>query len=475
MPKLIAHHEADAIIAYTQKSTLTASDYLRDCIFLARQLPNKPYLLNFCKNRYLFAVCMGAAAINRQTMLLPPTYNKGMLSQLYKAYPESYIIHDGDMPAVTETSCFKIKYPVMQSFSDHEFQCDLEADFSVPDIPADHVIAYVFTSGSTGEPIPHVKTWGGMVRNAQAQLRRIREDVNCLNKAFAVLATVPPQHMYGLESSVLIAVLGGQSFSVAHPFFPQDICTELECLPRPRVLVSTPFHLKAWMESDLELPAVDLIISATAPLSAQLAESIEAKFQVLVQEVYGCTETGQIATRLPTCSQVWQTYGEVEVVQVNAGNGGSAGALAHGDYISSPTELNDVLEVIDKKHFKLLGRITDQVNIAGKRSSLDYLNYQLNSIDGVQDGVFFNPGKVRTLDENSGQTRLVAFVVAPGLSKDDLLKSLRMRIDAAFMPRPLFMVDALPRNSTGKLPNQLLRELAQNLQAEQVGSVQEKH
>ncbi|MEK7779110.1 MAG: AMP-binding protein [Pseudomonadota bacterium] len=475
MPKLFAHQSPDAIIAYMHNRSIAAHDFLHDTILLAKQLPNKPYLLNFCKNRYLFAVGMGAAALNRQTMLLPPTYNQGMLFQLQEIYRDFYILYDQDMLEIYEVPCFKLEYPIKPSHTGREFQQDLKEEFSVPDIPADHVMAYVFTSGSTGEPVPHAKTWGSMTRNAQAQLLRIREDVNFLNKKFTVLATVPPQHMYGLESSVLIALLGGQEFSAAHPFFAQDICTELERLPRPRVLVSTPFHLRAWMESGMELSAVDLIVSATAPLSMQLAESIEVKFQIPVQEIYGCTETGQIATRLPTANQVWHTYGQVEIMQVTEGNDGYSGAVAQGDYIPSPTELNDVLEVIDKNHFKLLGRKVDLVNIAGKRSSLGYLNYQLNTIDGVKDGIFFIPDTKDTLKEKLGETRLVAFVVALGISKNEILKVLRTRIDAAFMPRPLFMVDELPRNSTGKLPHHLLAELAQKLQAEQNASELEKH
>jgi acyl-coenzyme A synthetase/AMP-(fatty) acid ligase len=48
-------------------------------------------------------------------------------------------------------------------------------------------------------------------------------------------------------------------------------------------------------------------------------------------------------------------------------------------------------------------------------------------------------------------TRLAAFVVAPGLTSEFILAALRQRIDPAFLPRPLCLVDALPRNATGKL------------------------
>jgi len=60
-------------------------------------------------------------------------------------------------------------------------------------------------------------------------------------------------------------------------------------------------------------------------------------------------------------------------------------------------------------------------------------------------------------------TRLAAYVVAPGLSSEALMNALRQRIDAAFLPRPLHFVNALPRNETGKLPRQALDEFETEL------------
>jgi acyl-coenzyme A synthetase/AMP-(fatty) acid ligase len=52
--------------------------------------------------------------------------------------------------------------------------------------------------------------------------------------------------------------------------------------------------------------------------------------------------------------------------------------------------------------------------------------------------------------------------VAPGLSAAALTASLRERIDAVFLPRPLLMVERLPRNATGKLPQQALQGFAES-------------
>jgi acyl-coenzyme A synthetase/AMP-(fatty) acid ligase len=131
--------------------------------------------------------------------------------------------------------------------------------------------------------------------------------------------------------------------------------------------------------------------------------------------------------------------------------------FAHGGHVEQLTPMCDVIELIDEEEFLLHGRTADLVNVAGKRSSFDYLNAQLNAIPGVIDGVFF------LRDGATGPTgvaRLGAVVVAPTLSVAALTEHLRRRIDAVFLPRPLIMVESLPRNATGKLPQQVLQRLA---------------
>jgi acyl-coenzyme A synthetase/AMP-(fatty) acid ligase len=201
------------------------------------------------------------------------------------------------------------------------------------------------------------------------------------------------------------------------------------------------------------------VLSATAPLSNNLAADAERRFGCPLLEIYGCTETGQIATRRPTAGAAWQTFPGVRLrVEGEA-------IWAEGGHIETPTRLNDVIEPIEASpdHFLLHGRHADLVNIAGKRTSLAYLNYQLNAIPGVQDGVFVLPPDDAGALE--GVRRLVALVVAPTLTPAALMQALRERIDPIFLPRPLLFVDALPRNAMGKLPHQLAQALLASLQA----------
>jgi 3-hydroxymyristoyl/3-hydroxydecanoyl-(acyl carrier protein) dehydratase len=139
-----------------------------------------------------------------------------------------------------------------------------------------------------------------------------------------------------------------------------------------------------------------------------------------------------------------------------------ARAWASGGHIEQPTALGDVLEILAPDRFLLQGRVSDMVNVAGKRSSLAFLTAQLLAIEGVQDGVFAMPED----GDAQGVARLAAFAVAPGLRREDLLARLRERIDPAFLPRPLVLVERLPRAASGKLTRAALRELARARQAE---------
>ena len=159
-------------------------------------------------------------------------------------------------------------------------------------------------------------------------------------------------------------------------------------------------------------------------------------------------KAGQIATRRTVESVAWCLHPGVRMRQ------DASGTSVIGGHVETEVLLHDVIELGDDGRFLLHGRTLDLVNIGGKRTSLASLNYHLNSITGVGDGVFLMP------DEAAGAvTRLTAFVVAPGLSSKTVMNALRQRIDPVFLPRPLCLVDALPRNDTGKLPRQALQQL----------------
>jgi acyl-coenzyme A synthetase/AMP-(fatty) acid ligase len=179
---------------------------------------------------------------------------------------------------------------------------------------------------------------------------------------------------------------------------------------------------------------------------------VEQRFDTQLHEIYGSTETGQIATRRTADTVEWRLWRDVRLSMAEDRT------WAAGGHIEQRTPMCDVIEITSQDRFLLHGRMADLVNIAGKRSSLAYLNHQLNAIPGVLDGVFFLPDETVEASK-TGVTRVAAVVVAPELDATSLTEQLRKRIDAVFLPRPLLLVERLPRNSTGKLPHEALQAL----------------
>ncbi|CAG9174746.1 hypothetical protein LMG23994_02946 [Cupriavidus pinatubonensis] len=265
--------------------------------------------------------------------------------------------------------------------------------------------------------------------------------------------------MFGLEATVMLALQGSAALASVRAFYPADIRAALRDVPQPRALVTSPVHLRALLQSDSDLPAADLVLSATAPMSRAMARQAQAGLAAPLLEIYGSTETGAMATRKTADTDEWTLLPGIalESHSDHAGDGESEPAiLVRGGHIDEPVALGDAIAPLDAERFMLHGRKADMIKIAGKRTSLAYLNQQLTAIDGVQDGTFYVPDDVHE-DEAAGRVvRLVALAVAPGVPAARILQGLRERIDAAFLPRPLCLVDRLPRNAAGKLPREAL-------------------
>jgi acyl-coenzyme A synthetase/AMP-(fatty) acid ligase len=318
---------------------------------------------------------------------------------------------------------------------------------ATPTVPASRLAALVFTSGSTGEPVAHPKSWGSLCKGATAEALGLGI---VQDSGMAVLGTVPAQHMYGLESCMLLALQNGLTLVAERPFYPADICAQLAALLRPRCLITTPVHLRTLLAEVADVPPVDFVLCATALLAPQLAAEAEARFGAPLYEIYGCTEAGMAASRRTTQGAAWQLLNGVELEQDEQGN------RVHGGHVEIEAPLSDVIERNADGTFILHGRAADMVNIAGKRTSLASLNHHLNAIPGVKDGVFFMP------DDSDGEMkRPLAFVVAPGLKGENILGALRNSVDAVFLPRPLYFVDSLPRNTTGKITREALVQLTE--------------
>ncbi len=434
---LLSSADPSRVLVRRHGKAVTAAQFLAQVHAVAADLPAAA-AVNLCEDRYAFLVAFCAVVLRGQINLLPSSRAPQAIDEVMAAHPGCYAL--GEQALDPAPSGYRQLSPL-----------DLAAPHAAvvdwPLIAADQVVAIGYTSGSTGTPSGNEKTWGSFHASNAGNLAMFQA---VIGGQFEVVATVPSQHMYGLEMSVLLPLLGEIGVHAGRPFFPADVAAALAEVPAPRLLVTTPVHLRALVESGIVLPSMAAMVSATAPLPVELAQAAEQRFGAPVLEVFGSTETCVFASRRPTVDDDWSLYDGVTLHPQPDGTAVAAPQLG------TPVTLADIVSLsAGGRRFRLRGRHADMLEIAGKRASLADLSRRLLAIPGVQDGVVFQ------LDDGDalGVHRIAALAVAPGLDEHAILDALRRAIDPLFLPRPLRLVDALPRNDTGKLPRAALLEL----------------
>ncbi|MBC8027513.1 MAG: acyl-CoA synthetase [Steroidobacteraceae bacterium] len=425
------HPPATARAAWRQDGPLTRADFARHVAAVMRALPDERWLVNRCGNRYHFAVAFHAICARGATNLLPPGVGAQATDELLARYAGARLIEDG----VVESAI-----SITSATADAGTSNADAVEAQLPVIDDAHLAALVFTSGSTGKPRAHEKLWRMLAMSARYCRQRLGE------RALNVVVTVPPQHMYGLETSIFTLLAGDWALCDGNAFYPDEIVSALRALPAPRLLITAPYHLRHLLASHEKLPPVELVLSATAPLAQELAHETEQRLGCEVHEIYGCTEAGSMATRRSALDDLWTPYPELafavhsDVTTVRA---------AH---LPGEIPIADRIELLGDGRFRLLGRDADMIKIGGRRGSLSDIAARISTLRGVVDQVVFMPSEGET-------ARPAALVVAPGRNASELRHELGTLLDAVFVPRPLRVVEALPRNALGKLPREQLLAL----------------
>jgi len=434
---LLSAADAARPLAWRDGAAVSAAQFFAHVRQVAAQLPTATAAVNLCEDRYAFLVAFCAVALRGQINLLPSSRAPQAVDEVMATHPGSYALGEQAL-APAPQGYHRLPVLVLEQGP---------AMDDMPLIPADQVVAIGYTSGSTGLPSANVKTWRSFHASNAGNLGMLQAAVG---ESFQIVATVPPQHMYGMEMSVLLPLLGNIGVHAGRPFFPADVAPALAEVPMPRVLVTTPVHLRALVESGIRLPPIAAMVSATAPMPLELAQAAEQRFAAPLLEVFGSTETCVFASRRTASGEDWALYDGVRLHPQPDGTSVEAPQLAR------PIVLADIVSLSDgDRRFRLCGRQADMLEIAGKRASLGDLTRRLLAIPGVQDGIVFQLDDADAI----GVRRIAALAVAPGVDEHAILDALRRAIDPLFLPRPLRLVDALPRNETGKLPRAALLEL----------------
>lgn len=446
---------------------ISCDAFLADVAQCAEQLPSARYCINLCRDRYRFTAAFFAAALRGQTTLLPSQRNRDSIASLEKSYAACSVL--ADSPDIDCDALIDLSPGNSAAVSTNN------ATRPALTIDPNHLCAIAFTSGSTGSPQAHPKSWGQLISGRATHARYLarQQSGNALTNT-GLVATVPSWHMYGLEWAMLLPTVASYTLHCGADFFPGDVHDAIQRFERTTILVSTPVHLRALLKTPAPTNDIGATVCATAPLDATLTTATEQHLDTTMFEIYGCSEIGSLAWREPAAQTGWEFFDSFELTFTQTGNGDQTTARDADDtsgtldvttpHLSAPVTLADRFGPVSDNRYELLGRSSDLIKVAGKRESLANLNGVLLALPGVDDGIIYQPS---TLDPQlatgqEGGERLAAFVVGNDLDLVALRQALAAKLDPAFVPRPIRKIDALPRDTTSKLKMSALASLAKS-------------
>lgn len=422
---------------------------LADAHTLAQELSNFPRggeVAVVCHDRYFFAAALLAAVERELVVALPPNAQPETVKQLRSSGTVFHVITDQD-----GTPGIDVREALSRTPSDPTRR---EAGRALlrPRVPAHRRMVVVYTSGSTGTPMACPKTAGQLLTEA-AVLARTFE----IEARDAVVATVPPHHIYGLLFSVLMPLRAGASFSRETPFYADAVHRVLS-RDQGKVLVSVPAHLRALAIMEREgISNVHRVFSSGAAMPDETRAMLERSFGWKVTEVLGSSETGGIGWR-ETAGAPFTLF---DVVDVAVGE--DERMLVSSPYLPPearrPFPTGDRIELVGPRAFRHLGRQDGVLKIGSTRVSVAELEARLLAIPGVHDAAVL---AVETRGGRGHET-WAALVRQPGstLDVEHVRTALRAWLDPVVIPRRYRFVEVLPRTNTGKLEKEALRALFQ--------------
>lgn len=408
---------------------------------LADRLDKTSTICNLCNSRVGFLVTWLAALRSGCLQLLPPSGGHVDLAAILQSCSSPMVIVDDEkllQPQWKDYARCLVNCPAAPQWSRSAQVSVWQPNWDIP-------IVRLYTSGSTGKPEPQSRTLGQLARGAQVLGRRLDEEVDGgLPMLTSIVCSVPPQHMFGLETSVMLSLVHGIPVLDRRPLLPADVIAAFEKMADGAIWIATPLHLRALVSMGDEIPNCRVVIASTMALDPVVAGDAERRTKAPVLEIYGSTETGVVAMRRTARGLNWRP---VQGVRIDMSD---ACTQVSGTHFPSPQVLTDLIEADASGDFKLLGRHADMIKIAGRRASLAGLNLLLYDLPGLTDGVFYLP------TTESPAERLVLIYSGEPLNIDATERWLRERIDSVFLPRGIIRVASLERTDSGKLSRAVL-------------------
>lgn len=278
---------------------------------------------------------------------------------------------------------------------------------------------------------------------------------------------IPFSHSYGFSNLLTPLLCRGVPLVATDDRMPRAI---LDGLARTGATVfpGMPvfFQKFAGMENTPRLPSLRLCISAGAPLPPAPAERFTAKFGVKIHTFYGSSECGGIgydASDEPRYEEGFvgtpmqgvcieresDEPGPIAICSAAVGDGYfPADDPSPGARRFIP---GDLVRWTERGMF-LAGRMSDIINVAGRKLNPLEVEARLAECPGVREAVVFG---VRS--ELRGEEPVIC-AAGEGITREALLRFCHERLSAWQVPRDVWIVAAIPMNDRGKTSRRVLAE-----------------
>jgi long-chain acyl-CoA synthetase len=283
---------------------------------------------------------------------------------------------------------------------------------------------------------------------------------------------IPISHSYGFSNLLTPLIARGVPMVVSRDRTPRAVLAYL-ARTGATVFPGTPVFYQAFCDMDdvPALPKLRLCISAGAPLSCAVAKKFFEKFKQPIHSFYGASECGGICydpdgtTFEDGIAGTPMRGVEIELVDptASASQIRVRSAAVSDSYFPELDEqklgngvfVPDDLIARHDSALKIVGRVSDVINVAGKKVNPAEVEAQLLRFDGVRQAVVFG----RPAGTGLRNEEVAACVMAtPDVRENDLLRFCRASLSAWQVPKRIFILDAIPTNERGKISR---RELAQ--------------
>ena len=327
------------------------------------------------------------------------------------------------------------------------------------------------TSGSAGEPRAAVTSQAQLVADGEHVIAAmdIAEDG-------PQMAAIPLSHSYGLGNLVMPLVLQGTPIVLRDAFVPQRFAEDAR-MCGARIFPGVPFmfdHFSAHLSPGAWPPQLDRLISAGARLESRTARAFHGSFGLKIHSFYGTSETGGIAyddTPDPPDEGVVgrPLPGVCVTLQPEEGAGKDCGrvhvssaavAAGYADGVPFDTGVTeggfltgDLGRFDAHGALVLTGRVSDFINVAGRKVQPEEVEAVLRTMPGIVD--------VRVVggaDPLRGE-QIVACLVCAGAPPDTaaVRRFCAARLAAHKMPRAVVPLERIPLTARGKTDRRRLQ------------------